>query len=72
MSNIPPHLDSQIQHMDSRLERIEQKLDDHLQRVSIVERDVEWIRGHLKISLTAALAVIGFLGTYLVKYITKQ
>lgn len=67
---IAPRLDA----LDSRLSRIEDKLDNHLDRVSKAElevastkRDVEWMRGHLKMASIIALGVMGALGTLLLK-----
>lgn len=51
------------EHLDSRLDKLEYKLDDHLERISKAETSIEWIRGHLKFSLTIALsAVTGMAG----------
>jgi hypothetical protein len=58
--------------MGARLERIEVKLDEHLVRTTRAEADIGWIKGHLRLSLTAALAVIGYLGTILSKYIVGK
>ncbi len=49
----------------TRLDRIETKLDDHLQRVTKAESDINWIRGHLRISTAIFLAVVGAMSTTL-------
>jgi len=48
-----------------RLEKIEEKLDSHLERVSKLEKDVEWLRGHLTIATSIFLGILGFLGVAL-------
>lgn len=70
MSNTPPiqpvieQLDGRLTDMGTRLERIEEKLDDHLERVSHAERDISWLRGHARIVTASALSVFGFLALY--------
>ena len=54
-----------LEALAARLDRIEAKLDDHLERVSKAEKDIEWLRGHLRISTAVFLAVVGGLGTLL-------
>lgn len=48
-----------LRKIDARLDRIEQKLDSHLDRVSKNEADISWIKGHVKIVTTLAIAVLG-------------
>lgn len=55
-----------------RLGRIEEKLDAHLDRVTRVEKDVEWLRGHLTIATSIFLGVIGFLGVALYNMIIGE
>lgn len=57
------HISPRLDDLGSRLDRIETKLDDHLQRVTKAESDIGWLRGHVKITTTVFLAVIGALGT---------
>jgi len=61
---ITPKLDD----LGNRLDRIETKLDNHLERVTGAERDIEWIRGHLRISTVVVLGVCGALGAMLLRY----
>lgn len=67
---ITPRLDA----LDSRLSRIEDKLDNHLDRVSKAElevastkKDIEWMRGHLRVASVIALGVASALGTLLLR-----
>jgi ribosome-associated translation inhibitor RaiA len=47
------------EHVDQRFDRLEVKLDNHLERLSKAEVSIEWMRGHLKISTTFLLTLIG-------------
>lgn len=55
------HLDDRFDRVDARLSRVEDKLDDHLQRLSTAEASIEWLRGHAKLMVTVILAAAGFL-----------
>lgn len=46
-------------HMDNRFDRFDEKLDDHLERLSRAEVAIEFIKGHLKVSTAFALSVLG-------------
>lgn len=68
MSNtgeFPPQIQQTLSAMDTRLGRIEDKLDDHLVRVSKAETSINWIQGHLRIATSIILAVMAFLGVTL-------
>jgi len=45
-------------HIDTRLDRIEDKLDGHLDRIAKTEADLSWVRGHIKIVTTVAIAIV--------------
>lgn len=45
-------------HVDSRFDRVENKIDNHLERLSKAEESIIWIRGHLKISTSLFMAVV--------------
>jgi hypothetical protein len=55
--------------IDQRLQRIEDKLDSHLERVTKVEKDIEWLRGHLSIATSMVLGIISFLGVVLYNFL---
>lgn len=44
--------------LERRLERIEDKLDRHLENVTKNSAEIGWIKGYVKISFTAILALI--------------
>ena len=54
--------------VDQKLDIIDNKLDDHLQRLTAAETAILFIKGHLKISLSVAIAIIG---TLVVAYFKK-
>jgi hypothetical protein len=47
-------------HIDVRLDRMESKLDNHIERISGAERDIGWLKGHVRIVTTIVLAIAGF------------
>lgn len=57
--------------IDARLDRIETKLDNHLERVSRAEESIRWLQGHVKFTVSAAVAAIGALLTYLATHVMK-
>jgi chaperonin cofactor prefoldin len=62
-NELKQHLDERFDSVDKRLERVEEKLDDHLSRLSTAEASIEWLRGHAKLSITIILSVAGFLAS---------
>lgn len=56
------------EHLDDRLDKLEGKLDNHLERISKAETSIDWIRGHLKVSLTIAITIVTGLAGTLFKY----
>lgn len=50
-------MDDLRQHLDKRFDRIEQKLDNHLERISKAEESIIWMKGHLKIATTFILSL---------------
>lgn len=61
-----------LEKIEGRLERIEGKLDTHLERVTKAESDISWLRGHVRLSTTIFLAVVGTLGTVLLYQLFPQ
>jgi len=58
-----------IERMDARLDRIEQKLDNHLERVSKAETSIQWLQGHVKIATTVFISALGGMALVLIKLI---
>jgi hypothetical protein len=48
-------------HLDKRFDRLEEKLDDHLGRISKAETEIHWIKGASKLALTLVISALGFL-----------
>ena len=44
--------------LESRLEKIEDKLDKHLEIVATNRADLHWVKGYIKIGLSAIMAII--------------
>lgn len=49
------------QHLDARFDRVEDKIDNHLERISKAEEAIVWMRGHIKIVVTMLIGVLGSL-----------
>lgn len=62
-SDLKQHLDDRFDRVDERLSRVEDKLDDHLARLSSAEASIEWLRGHAKLIVTIIMAAGGFLAS---------
>ena len=58
------NLDDFRSHVDQRLDRLENKLDDHLQRLTAAEVALEFVKGHLKITTAIGIAVVGTLAAW--------
>jgi hypothetical protein len=56
-------------HIDGRLDKLEEKLDNHLERISRAEASIEWIRGHLKISVSILVAALAGMAGALFNYL---
>lgn len=54
--------------IDQRLSRIEDKLDKHLNLTSANQADISWIKGYVKLSITALIS----LTAGLLKLVFKQ
>lgn len=65
-------LQSLRDHLDSRLDKIEDKLDNHLERIATAETSIEWIRGHIKFMVSLSVALAGSIGTAIYRYFTLK
>lgn len=53
--------------IESRLDKIENKLDKHLEIYAENTADIRWIKGYIKISITALIAISGTIITIVLK-----
>lgn len=67
LEQLPSELQSLSAHLDRRLDRIEGKLDTHLDRISAAETNIDWLRGHAKVTVSLAIALAGSLAGALYK-----
>ena len=51
--------DELVNLMIHRLDKIEEKLDKHLEQVSINKADITWLRGHVNVQLSFILSLAG-------------
>lgn len=58
------NMDKIIQHLDKRFDKLEDKIDDHLQRISKAEEAIVWLRGHVKLATALFLAAAGTVFTW--------
>ena len=54
-------MDERFDRLENKIDSIDTKLDDHLGKFAATVTDVSWIKAHLKLSLSVAIAVIGTL-----------
>jgi len=57
------------EHLDHRFDRIEDKIDDHLARISKAEEAIIWMKGHLKIATGFMLSIATAILTAYFKYL---
>ncbi len=58
-------------HMDARLDKIEDKLDNHVERIAKAETSIQSINGHLNIAVGLFVSVFLGLITSLYNLLTK-
>lgn len=58
-------------HLDSRLDRLEDKLDNHLERISRAETSIEWLRGHANIATTLLITALSGLAAVAYQFLSK-
>lgn len=46
-------------HVDTRFDKLEDKIDNHMDRLARIETDVEHMKGHAKILITGVLSAVG-------------
>lgn len=51
-------MQDEFKQINNKLDRISDKLDNHLERIAVVESDVNWLKGHVKVSISSLLAVV--------------
>ncbi len=56
----------QIDRIENKLDVIDVKLDDHLERLSKAEESIEFLKGHVKITITLGIAILGSALTYII------
>lgn len=49
------------EHMDSRFDKVEDKLDNHLNRISKAEEAIIWMKGHLNITTMIVISIGGWI-----------
>lgn len=60
------------EHLDDRLDTIEDKLDDHLERIAKAETNIQWLSGHAKIVVSIVTATLGGLALAVYQLITNK
>ncbi len=62
VSDLKEHLDRRLDGLSSELKDeikgLSEKVDNHLERISKAETSIEWIRGHLRISVTLLISAL--------------
>lgn len=57
------------EHLDSRLDKLEDKLDNHVERISKAEASIEWLRGHVKVMTLIAVALMSGMASAIYQYL---
>ena len=52
-------------HIDNRFDKLDDKLTSHLDRISKTEESIIWLKGHVKISTTLLITIIGVVVSYI-------
>lgn len=52
-------LATQLDRIENTLSKMDEKLDNHLERIAVAESHIAWLRGHARMSITIFLAVVG-------------
>lgn len=66
------HFDGRFDRLEDKLDVHDEKLTNHLERLSKAEEAIQWLRGHVKIVTTLGISVAGFLLTALWNYVIKR
>lgn len=59
-------MDERFDRVEVKLDKVIQRLDTHLERLTRAEESIIFIKGHLKFTLSLAIAIIGSLAGYLI------
>ena len=62
------HLDDQFGLKSVKLDSHDEKLSNHLERLSKAEEAISWLRGHVKLVVTIGISVVGALMSAVLKY----
>jgi len=58
--------DELLEKLEQRFDKLDEKLDEHVERVAKLETDVSWLSGSLKTSLGFILSLtVGLITTFL-------
>jgi hypothetical protein len=59
------HSDAQLDRIETTLTRLDEKLDNHLERIAVAESNIAWLRSHVRNTTAVFIAVVGFLSAAL-------
>lgn len=58
--------------IEARLDKIEEKLDKHIQLTTENEVDLRWVKGSIKLALSAIIGIIGSMAAIVFEFILKK
>lgn len=64
--------DDLIDHLNRRFDRLEEKLDDYQVKTIETKQDVTWLKGYVKVSLSALVTLGGAILAYLLHTFTGK
>lgn len=60
-----------LDRIEQKVDRIDQNLTSHLGRISVLEESVNWLKGHVKITITVAVSITMTVLGILLKFYIK-
>lgn len=56
-----------LKQVNTRFDRLEEKIDKYAEQTTVNTQDISWLKGNLKIGVSALIAILGALVSYLLK-----
>lgn len=67
LRDLRDHLDSRLDRLEVAGTRMEDKLDDHLGRISKAEADLSWMKGAIRHVVAGLITLAGIILTWLLR-----
>lgn len=57
LESLKSHMDSRFDQVESKVDRLDDKIDPYASRLSALETNVSWLKGHLNITSALVMSV---------------